>query len=190
MRFLKKKKKRPRLVQLFVEQASTANVVRLEVYGDRDHAVCLKTRKNTTGMVMLRDAHCLEVSSHTQSTISLSRVENEYYGIVKCAVIGQGARSLSDFGMCADVVARTDSSSGLAVGSRRGLGRLRHVQTRLLWVQQRIQQGDFRLKKKLGDTNASDELTKPLDEKSVTNVLTMMDCALRRGRTAWAPEAQ
>ena len=35
-------KKRPRLVQLFVDQASTANVIRLDVYGDSDHAGCLK----------------------------------------------------------------------------------------------------------------------------------------------------
>ena len=71
----------------------------------------------------MSDAHCLKVSSHTQSTISLRSGESEYYGIVKCAAIGLGARyMLSDFGMCADVVVRTDSSSGLAVGSRRGLG--------------------------------------------------------------------
>ena len=98
-------KKRPRLLQLFVEQASTANVVRLDVCGDSDHAGCLKTLKSTTGMVLMRDAHCLKVSSHTQSTISLSSGESEYYGIVKCAAIGLGARSmLSDFGICADVV--------------------------------------------------------------------------------------
>ena len=66
------------------------------------------------------------------------------------------ARSmLSDFRMSADVVVRNDSSSGMAVGSRRGLGRLRHVQTRYLWAQQRVQQGDLRLKKEPGDTNVS-----------------------------------
>ena len=125
--------KRPRLVQLFIEQTSTANVVRLDVYGDMHHAGCLKTRKGTTGMVLMRDARCLKVSSHTQSTISLSSGESEYFGIVKCAAIGLGARSmLADFGMCADVVVCTDSSSGLAVGSRRGFGRLWHVQTRYL----------------------------------------------------------
>ena len=68
-------KKRPRLVQLFIEQTSTANVVRLDVYGDSDHARCLKTRRSTTGMVLMRNAHCLKVSSHTQSTISLSSGE-------------------------------------------------------------------------------------------------------------------
>ena len=72
-------KKYPRFVQLFVEQASTTNVVRLVVYGDIDHAGCLKTRKSTTGMVLMRDAHCLKVSSHTQLTISLSSGESEYH---------------------------------------------------------------------------------------------------------------
>ena len=184
-------KKRPRLVHLFIEQTSTANVVRLDVYGDSDHVGCLRTRKSTSGMVLMRNAHCLKVSSHTQSTISLSSGESEYYGIVKCAAIGLGARSmLADFGMSADVVVHTDSSSGLAVGSRRGFGHLRHVQIRYLWVHQRVQEGDFRLKKEPDDTNVSDALTKPLDEKRMTNLLTMVDYAFTGGRTALAPEAQ
>ena len=181
-------KKHPRLVQLFVEQTSTANVVRLDVCGHSDHAGCLKTRKSMTGMVLMRDAHCLKVSRHTQSTISLSSGESEHNGIVKCAAIGSGARSmLAGFGMCADVVVRTDSSSGLAVGSRRGLGRLWHVQSRYLWVQQRVKEGDFRLKTEPGDTNASDAL---LDEKRMTSLLTMMGYEFRGGRTALALEAQ
>ena len=184
-------KKRPRLVQLFIEQTSTANVVRLDVYGDSQHAGCLKTRKSTTGMVLMRNARYLKVSSHTQSTISLSSCDSEYYLIVKCAGLGSGARSmLADCGMSADEVARTDSSSGLAVGSRQGLGRLRHVQTRCLWVQQRVQEGHRRLKKEPGDTNVTATLTKPLDEKCMTNLLTMMGYAFRGGRTALAPEPQ
>ena len=82
-------KKRPRLVQFFVEQTSTTNVVRVDVHGDSDRAGCLKIcKKNTTGMVLMRDAHSLKVSSHTQSTISLSSGEGECYGIAKCAAIG------------------------------------------------------------------------------------------------------
>ena len=83
------------------------------------------------------------------------------------------------------VVIRTDMSSGLAVGSRRGLDRLRHVQTRYFWVQQRVQEGDLRLKKEPGDTNVSDALTKPLDGKRMLNLLTMMGYEFRGGRTAW-----
>ena len=96
---------------------------------------------------------------------------------------------LSDFGMCADVVVRTDSSSELAVGSLRGLGRFLHVQTRYLWAQQRVQQGDLRLKKETVDTNVSDAFTKSRDEKRMTNLLTMMGYEFRDGRTSLAPES-
>ena len=92
---------------------------------------------------------------------------------------------LGDFGMCADVVVRTASSSGLAVGSRRGLGRLWHVQTRYLWVQHRVQEGDLRLKKELGDTNVSDALTKLLDERRMTNLLTVTGYEIRNGQHLW-----
>ena len=53
---------------------------------------------------VMRDAHCLKVSSHKQSTISLSGGENEY----SCATIGLTRSMLSDVGMCADVVTRLD----------------------------------------------------------------------------------
>ena len=137
-----KAKQRSRRVQRFVEQRSTGNVVRLDVYGDTDRG-CLETRKSTTSMVLMRAMHIVSKYQviRNQPTISLSRSESECCGIVQCATIGLGSRSmLADFGMGADLVVRTDSSSGLAVGSRRGLGRLRHVQTRFLWVQQRVQE--------------------------------------------------
>ena len=46
------------------------------------------------------------------------------------------------------------------------------------------------MKKEPGDTNVSDALTKPLDEKRMANLLTMMGYAFREGRAALAPEAQ
>ena len=46
------------------------------------------------------------------------------------------------------------------------------------------------MKKEPDDTNVSDALTKPLDEKRMTNLLTMMGYAFRGGRTALAPGAQ
>ena len=69
-------KKRPRLVQLFVEQASTANVVRLEVYGDSDHAGCLKTRKSTTGM------------THIVSKCRVTRNQPSHSVVVKVSITG------------------------------------------------------------------------------------------------------
>ena len=45
------------------------------------------------------------------------------------------------------------------------------------------------MKKELGDTNVSDALTKSLDEKLMTNLLTMMGYEFRDGRTPLAPES-
>ena len=51
-----------------------------------------------------------------------------------------------------------------------------------------MQQGDLRLKKEPGNTYVSDALTTSLDEKRMTNLLTMMDYEFRDGRTSLAPE--
>ena len=72
------------------------------------------------------------------------------------------------FGM----VVGTHSSSGLAVGSRGGLGRQRHAQSRYLWVPPRKQEGDLRLKMEAGDTNLRDALTKLLDDRRMAEFLT------------------
>ena len=45
------------------------------------------------------------------------------------------------------------------------------------------------MKKELGDTNVSDALTKSLDEKRMTKLLTMMGNEFRDGRTSLAPES-
>ena len=58
------------------------------------------------------------------------------------------------------------------------------MQTRYLWVQQRVQERDLRLQKEPGDTNVSDALNQPLDEKRMMNLLTKMGYASRGGRTA------
>ena len=83
--------------------------------------------------------------------------------------------------MCADVVVRADSSSGLAVIPRRGLVRFQ----RYVWVQQRVQERDFRLTKEPGDTNVSDTLTKPLEERRMTNLLPAMVTSSEVSEHCW-----
>ena len=68
----------------------------------------------------------------------------------------------ADLGIQAPVTAHTDSSSGKAFSERRGLGRLRHVQTRYLWLQDRIAMGHIKVVKVAGTSNPADVLTKAL----------------------------
>ena len=58
------------------------------------------------------------------------------------------------------VEAQTDSSAAKAYASRRGAGRIRHIEVRQLWVQQAVADGRFRLAKLLGTNNPADILTK------------------------------
>ena len=59
---------------------------------------------------------------------------------------------------------KADSSAGLGTAQRQGLGKLRHVQTRYLRVQERVRRGEVAVSKVRGDRNPSDMLTKPMDK--------------------------
>ena len=56
----------------------------------------------------------------------------------------------------------SDSSSARAFSARRGLGKVRHIQTRYLWLQERVALGHLIVKKVRGDDNVADVLTKAM----------------------------
>ena len=59
----------------------------------------------------------------------------------------------------------TDSSAAMRVCGRSGLGKLRHVQTHNLWVQERVGTGAIQLRKVNGLVNQTELLTKHLTPK-------------------------
>ena len=54
----------------------------------------------------------------------------------------------------------TDSTTAKAVAGRRGLGKLRHVELKFLWVQEVVKKGRLRISKVWGERNVADHLTK------------------------------
>ena len=116
--------------------------------------------------------HLLKSWSSTQPSISLSSGEAEYYGVVKAAGIALGQQSLmSDLGMKVAVRVWTDSSAAVGICGRSGLGKLRHVQTHTLWVQERVRSGAIELRKVCGDVNPADLFTKHLASRDRVNQL-------------------
>ena len=104
-------------------------------------------------------------SSNLQSTVSLSSGESEYYGIVKGSATGLSIQALAkDWDLELKLELKADSSAGLGTAQRQGLGKLRHVQTRYLWVQERVRRGEVAVSKVRGDRKPSDMLTKPMDK--------------------------
>ena len=135
-------------------------------------------------------AHLIKSWSSTQPSISLSSGEAEYYGVVKAAGIALGQQSLmSDMGMKAKVRVWTDSSAALGICGRSGLGKLRHVQTHTLWVQERVRSGAIELRKVNGLVNPADLFTKHLSSRERINELVgLFSCEFREGRPLAAPE--
>ena len=77
--------------------------------------------------------HLIKSWSSTQGLVSLSSGEAEYYGVFKAVRIGLGYQSLlKDLGVELPLRARTDSTASMGICGRSGLGKLRHIDTRMI----------------------------------------------------------
>ena len=75
--------------------------------------------------------------------IAMSSGEAEYGAIVKGACQGLGIQSMAaDWGIKANLKVRSDSSAAIGISNRLGLGQMRHLSVRHLWVQDKEKQGD------------------------------------------------
>ena len=106
-------------------------------------------------------SHVIKSYSTTQSVISLSSGEAEYYGAVKGAsrLLGLIAM-IRDFGL--DLTGRitTDSTTAIGIANRRGAGKVRHLEVHLLWLQQCIERKLLAMEKVPGPKNPADVGTK------------------------------
>ena len=110
--------------------------------------------------------------SRTQKARALSSGEAEYYAMVTGCAEGLGLQSLAeDLGWKVEVRIWTDSSTAKAVANRRGLGKLRHVELKWLWVQDTVKEGRVQLNTVKGTENVADYLTKPKTREEVEEVL-------------------
>ena len=89
--------------------------------------------------------------------------EAEYYALVTGSAEGLGIESLAnDMGYDVKVaVVWTDSNTARSLASRRGLGKMRHMELRYLWVQEMVKEGRLKVKRVKGEDNPADHLTKP-----------------------------
>ena len=166
-------KGRPRELMEYALQARRG--ADLFVYVDSDWAGDVQSRKSTSGMIITRGKHVLRHSSTLQGPRALSSAEAEFYAQTKGAAYALGLQSFfEDWNVAVDVVMYSDSSSGLSFSSRRGLGRMRHIETRYLWLQDMVAYRALKIKKIDGKLNPADVLTKLVSEKELKKVVRMM----------------
>ena len=107
--------------------------------------------------------HLIKTYSRQQRTVALSSAEAELHAAVAASseVLGLAAYA-RDLGFEVRPSVHTDASAALGIAQRRGLGKLRHVQTQALWIQQAHAEKRLGFHKVPGADNPADALTKHL----------------------------
>ena len=104
--------------------------------------------------------HMVQSWSRTQQVVSLSSAEAELHGLTKCAAEGLAATNMAK--ECyIDLPMRllTDSSAAKGIIKRSGVGKVKHLEVKYLWVQEREACGDFSCVKVPRLENCADLLT-------------------------------
>ena len=131
---------------------------------DTDWAGCQTTRKSTSAGAVFWGDFLLMSYARTQSVISQSSPEAELYGCVSVAaelLYLQGL--MHDMGIEVNLRIDTDASSAKAMASRRGVGKVRHIMVKYLWLQALVNEKRISIRKIPGSQNVTDCGTKYVD---------------------------
>ena len=81
--------------------------------------------------------YMLKSYSKQQKVLALSSAEAETYGMVACSAELLGIQSCArDMGLLYDGTIYADASAALGIAMRRGIGKVRHIRTQSLWLQE------------------------------------------------------
>ena len=82
----------------------------------------------------------------------------------------------------------TDATGAKGIATRKGLGKLRHVEVHLLWLQHHVANGDFALNKVDGKKNPADLLTKHLCQEDMKKHMRRVCFGQQEGRATVCPQ--
>ena len=117
--------------------------------------------------------HTIKTWSSTQSIISLSSGEAEFYGIVKGGTVTMGIQSLlSEIGFHTQIIIKSDASAAIGIVKRKGLGQVRHIDVHDIWIQEKVSSGKFIIHKVHTYDNLADALTKYVDPGKIIQHVT------------------
>ena len=135
----------------------------------------MRTRKSTTGFTAFLGTHPLRATATTQSIIATSTPEAEFYAIVSAVSVLIGLKSmLADIGVPVNLRLGCDATAGIAMSSRRGLGRAKHIDIGYLWVQRALADGLVTIEKVDTEINTSDLMTRNVPEARASKLMGLL----------------
>ena len=159
------------------DKSSAENISLLEVLSDSDWSGCKRTRKSVSSCAILWDNMLLYSHSKTQKVVSLSSAESEYHSLISAAADGLFLSACIRFLMpevTLEQVCLVDNMAARALACRQGVGKLRHISGKLLWLQQLTKDEVLYVAPVATAVNASDIGTKPLKADRVNRLLGML----------------
>jgi hypothetical protein len=133
---------------------------------DSDWGGNKKDRKSTSGGMWMVGDHCIKKWSASQGAIASSSAEAEFYATIEALTRAKGlialARELGFEELSNVVHLGTDSSAAKSFVGRTGLGKMRHIEIRELWLQKEVKEGKVLVHKVLGTENPADLMIKIL----------------------------
>ena len=155
---------------------------RIESWCDTDHAGCIRTRKSVSGCAF--GGSTVSTYCKGQAVIALSSSEAEYCGLVSATSQMLGLQSiLFDCGWKFNANVWTNATAGIAIESRRGLGRVKHIDTVFLWVQAMVTEGKISHGKKSTKEMLADFLTKHVDAATMRSCMAGLGMRFHSGES-------
>ena len=136
----------------------------MEVYTDSDWASDKDKRRSVSCVVIFWSGMMLYSASRTQKLVSLSSAEAELYacssGVSDSVLLSRLIAWMTDCKVTTYLY--TDSSGARGMIQRQGVGRVRHLSCRVLWLQDLVAAGQIKLSSIAGSLNPADIGTKRL----------------------------
>ena len=176
---------KPRLVSKFKWQEWPSRVTS---FTDSDWAGCVRTAKSTSAGAICIGEHVLKTYSRQQKVIALSSAEAELYAMVAASAETLAMAAYArDIGIELECELYCDSSAALGIAQRAGIGKVRHLRTQGLWVQEVRVAGRIKYLKVLGAKNPADLMTKHMSADLNKQHLETLNQEFVGGRAESAP---
>ena len=164
---------------------------RVTTYTDSDWAGCRVTGRSTSGGAIMIGEHYIKGWASTQAGITLSSAEAEVVAMTKAIAETIGITNMvKDLGYDIKGVVYADSSAALAVANRKGSGKLRHINIRMLWIQEQERKALIETKKVRGEVNPADLMTKYMAGTRGGDLMRRLGQQRREGRAEAALEVK
>jgi hypothetical protein len=109
--------------------------------------------------------------------------------MVKGGAQGLGMKAMFlELGLEIGIHIKTDASAAKGIATRRGMGKVRHIEVNQLWLQDRVSKGEISVEKIDGKMNLADHLTKYVSAEGIQEHMVGTGQAIEMGRHSLMPE--